>query len=56
MRGLDVAVALNPTIIVTCDGDGQFNGSEIASLIQLSLNSGTPIVEGVRYGLDEPWF
>jgi len=56
MRGLDAAVALNPTLIVTCDGDGQFNGSEIASLIQLSLNSGTPIVEGVRYGRDEPWF
>lgn len=56
LRGLDAAVMLKPVRIVTCDGDGQFYGKDIASLVELSMSENTPIIEGVRHGRVDPWF
>ena len=56
LRGLTAAVELEPTRIVLCDGDGQFDGSDIALLVQTSIETNTSIIEGVRHGRNDPWF
>lgn len=56
LRGLAASIALQPTRIVLCDGDGQFHGEEVARLVKLSLESDTDIVEGIRIGRNDPWF
>jgi len=56
LRGLAAAIALHPTRLVLCDGDGQFHGEEVARLVKLSLESDVDIVEGIRRGRNDPWF
>ena len=56
LRGLAAAVELRPTRVVLCDGDGQFDGVEIASLVKLSLELDQDITEGTRSGRNDPWF
>ena len=55
IQGLSYAVSQGFTSIVTCDGDGQFLGSDIRKLV-LAHNSSGLMVEGVRVGRNDPWF
>lgn len=56
LRGLCAAVELQPTRIVLCDGDGQFDGSDVALLVKASIETDSSIIEGVRRGRNDPWF
>jgi len=55
IQGLRYAVSQGYTSIVTCDGDGQFLGSDIRKLVLMHNSSGL-MVEGVRVGRNDPWF
>jgi glycosyltransferase involved in cell wall biosynthesis len=55
MAGLRHAASQGFSTIVTCDGDGQFLGSDIRSLVLSNRESGL-MTEGVRIGRSDPIF
>ncbi len=55
-KGLTAAIAHNPDSIILCDGDGQFDGSDIKHLFETHLNHPSTIIEGVRVNREDPWF
>jgi glycosyltransferase involved in cell wall biosynthesis len=56
LKGLTAAISENPVSIILCDGDGQFNGSDIKHLFETHLNHPFTIIEGVRVNREDPWF
>lgn len=50
------AVELNPELILTIDGDGQFIGKEVAETLGHFLKTDNDICEGVRTFRNEPFF
>jgi len=55
--GLKKAVELDFEYIISLDGDGQFDATEIRSCFELLIhNSSLDLIEGVRTLRDEPWF
>ena len=56
LNGLKAAVNLKPDSILLCDGDGQFDGTDIRRIYEIHLKKSNAIVEGVRRGRIDPWF
>ena len=56
IKGLELAIAHAPSTVMLCDGDGQFDGSEIRELLETHINNSQIIVEGVRLNRREFWF
>ncbi|MBA7498665.1 hypothetical protein ES704_01402 [subsurface metagenome] len=48
-RGIDTALALNPDIIVTLDGDGQHNPDEIPKVVKPIIGNKANMVVGSRF-------
>jgi len=48
-RGIDAALALNPNIIVTLDGDGQHNPDEISKVVKPIIDNKANLVIGSRF-------
>lgn len=48
-RGIDTAIALNPDIIVTLDGDGQHNPDEIPRVVKPIIDNKANLVIGSRF-------
>lgn len=55
MRAYRLALASGADVIVQVDGDGQFNGDDLWSLLK-ALDRGADVVEGVRQNRTDPWF
>jgi len=56
ITGIKKATELSPNLIVICDGDGQFNGADVKMLVELQFRNPNSIVEGARFGRNDPWF
>lgn len=57
LRGFDFAISQRQIdLVVTCDGDGQISGSDLALLVHKSLEYDADIVEGARSHRSDPWF
>lgn len=56
VRALKYGLDSGSDLIVAIDGDGQFLGSDISKLIDISLNSNADIVEGVRNNRNDPFY
>jgi dolichol-phosphate mannosyltransferase len=56
LRALRAGLDLDPDVVVAVDGDGQFTGTDIRTLIDLLLASDADIIEGVRCGRGDPLF
>ncbi|MGF3055999.1 glycosyltransferase [Microbacterium sp. YY-01] len=49
-------LALDPTVLVHVDGDGQFLGADIADAVRALVSTGADVVHGVRRGRTDPWY
>lgn len=56
ITGIKCAIDLKPDAILLCDGDGQFHGVDIKVLVDAQQRNVHKIVEGARFGRDDPWF
>lgn len=56
LRALSAGLASGADVIVAVDGDGQFVGSDMRTLVDMLLMRGADIIEGVRTGRDDPIF
>jgi len=54
--GVDYALAHGADIVVNTDGDNQYNGADIAKLVQPILNGKADLVVGCRPIMDHPEF
>ena len=55
-RGLNASLELNPTHVMSVDGDGQFLGSEMLAFWEGFLDSKSHLGEAVRIRNSEPYF
>jgi len=46
----------HPDLILHVDGDGQFDGSDLARVVSAAVATGADVVHGVRVGRTDPWF
>ena len=56
IRAIDKAISLDPSYVMTVDGDGQFYGLEMRQLYDFQTNNNYEIVEGLRTNRNEPKF
>lgn len=56
LRALDAGLRSGADVVVSVDGDGQFHGEDVAGAVNLLLEQGWDIVEGVRVGRGDPLF
>lgn len=56
LRALHAGLASGASVIVAVDGDGQFYGKDIRSLVDALLAGDADVIEGVRSGRDDPLF
>ena len=56
LRALRLGLDMNPDAIVALDGDGQFVGSDVASVVEKLLTSQADVVEGVRRERNDPLY
>lgn len=56
LKGLKFALDRGHETIVTMDGDGQINVSDLAQIIRLITDERFDAVEGIRVGRQDPWF
>jgi dolichol-phosphate mannosyltransferase len=56
IKGMAKALGINPDIILTIDGDGQFLGHEIAKAVSNFLELDCDMLEGVRISRLDPLF
>ncbi|MGB4136598.1 MAG: glycosyltransferase family 2 protein [Microbacterium sp.] len=46
----------DPDLLVHVDGDGQFQGADIARLVRAAVSTGADVVHGVRRSRTDPWY
>jgi len=56
LKGLKAAVKLKPDSILLCDGDGQFDGTDVKKIFEIHIRNSYATVEGVRKCRSDPWF
>lgn len=56
VNAIKYALSLDPTIIITVDGDGQFEAREISEALQDFMGKDFDILEGVRINRTDPIF
>ena len=56
IKGMLRALDLDPNLVVTVDGDGQFIGNEILEAVTEFIKSDCDVLEGVRIARKEPAF
>jgi len=56
VRGLQLALAESPEVVIALDGDGQFLGPDVSKCLTEFLSSDADIVEGVRKNRHDPLF
>ena len=56
IRALRAGLSSQADVIVALDGDGQFIGSDVASVVATLVNSGADVVEGVRRSRNDPFY
>lgn len=56
LRALRLGLDKAPTAVVALDGDGQFVGSDVASVVEKLLTSQADVVEGVRRQRNDPLY
>jgi dolichol-phosphate mannosyltransferase len=56
LRALHAGLASGADVIVAVDGDGQFYGSDIRSIVDQLVAGDADVIEGVRNGRDDPLF
>jgi dolichol-phosphate mannosyltransferase len=54
VRALQLGLTNESELVVAIDGDGQFLGSDVAKVVQLTLESNCDIAEGVRTQRGDP--
>jgi dolichol-phosphate mannosyltransferase len=57
IKAMQIGLSLNPDLVLTVDGDGQFLGKDLARLADL-MNplSNIKVIEGVRNGRSDPYY
>jgi glycosyltransferase involved in cell wall biosynthesis len=53
---IDNSISINPSYVMTVDGDGQFHGNEMRKLFDYQKDHNFEIVEGLRTNRNEPMF
>jgi len=56
LRALHAGLSSGAAVIVAVDGDGQFHGADIRSIVDQLLAGEADVIEGVRNGRDDPLF
>lgn len=56
IRALTLGLAAGPQAVVALDGDGQFVGADVATVVEKLLTSQADVVEGVRLGRNDPLY
>lgn len=56
LRGMLEAFDLGSDFIVTADGDGHFEVSDLKHMVLNLSNSSFDVIEGVRINREDPWF
>ena len=56
IRALRAGLSTQADVIVALDGDGQFIGSDVASVVETLIDSDADVVEGVRRSRNDPLY
>lgn len=56
IKGMSLALTINPDAVLTVDGDGQFIGKDIAKIVKTFIEGQVDVLEGVRIKRTDPFF
>jgi len=56
IKGMSLALAIDPEAVLTIDGDGQFIGTDIAMAVKAFAEGQVDVLEGVRIKRSDPFF
>lgn len=56
IKGLNKALEIGATVVITADGDGNYQVQDVLGMLDKFENSSVDVVEGIRTNRNDPWF